>query len=88
MLLVCRSIADDIVFTQICYEKVFLIYPLKKWCHLIIKYKVKHVLKGIFVKIEDHAYDHNPFAPLFRNHIHFLILAIDMCNNAMEFLYY
>jgi len=52
-----------------------------------MKYKVKHVLEGIFVKTEDHAHGHNPFVPLFRDHIYFLILAIDMSNNEMEFLY-
>jgi len=48
---------------------------------------VKHVLEGIFVATEDHVYDHNPFPPMFRDHIYFLILATDMSNNEMEFLY-
>jgi hypothetical protein len=51
-----------------------------------MKNKVKHVLEGIFVKTEDHAHDHNSIALLFRDHIYFLILAIDMSNNEMEFL--
>jgi len=50
----------------------------EKWYHPIIKYKVKHVLEGIFVATEDHAYDHNPFTPMFSDHIYFLILAIGM----------